>query len=106
MRLEKSACQVLRLYRPSFNVDDEKDFRTQQPAAVRKIQVLAILGDDEPGDCKPRRDQGPREREEEKERRKKRAAICASRITLVSTLAISVEEESRDAFENHRPKQW
>jgi hypothetical protein len=47
MRMEKSACQALRLCRPSFNVDDEKDFRTQQPAAVRKIQALAIRGDGE-----------------------------------------------------------
>jgi len=34
MHSEKNACQVLRLYHPSFNVDDEKDFRTQQLATI------------------------------------------------------------------------
>lgn len=84
MRFEKRACQAPRLYRPSFNVDDEKDFRTQQPAAVRKIQALAIRGDGEPGDCKPRRDQGPRKREG------RRVAIRAFRINpRVSSQSVS-----------------
>lgn len=86
MRLGKSARQVLRLYRPSFN--DEKDFQTQQPAgAVRKIQALAILGDDWRLQT-AKRSRTEREGKKEKERRKKNT-IRASQITLISSQSVS-----------------
>lgn len=95
MRLEKSACQVLRLCRPSFNVDDEKDFRTQhsrRPSEKYKLSQSSATTRCSPGDCKTaKRSRRPREKERRKEELRDSRVPNHSRIR-----AISVDEESRE----------
>lgn len=64
-----------------------------------------MLGDDEPGDCKPRRDQGPRGREKDGERKRE-----GRRFARPKSLSYPCNQcrgrKCRDAFENRRSKQW